>query len=93
MFYHLFFYIFFRYKKYKRSEINLKRLEMDLHKNTEDKSLLDKNIKEFAYILINSKVNVVVFEDLYRFDNINILIKLIELNFIVNLQTKWSKIS
>ncbi|WP_334199285.1 hypothetical protein [Mesomycoplasma hyorhinis] len=54
---------------------------------------MDKNIKEFAYILINSKANVVVFEDLYRFDNINILIKLIELNFIVNLQTKWSKIS
>ncbi|WP_334199385.1 YobI family P-loop NTPase [Mesomycoplasma hyorhinis] len=44
-------------------------------------------------MLINSKANVVVFEDLYRFDNINILIKLIELNFIVNLQTKWSKIS
>ena len=49
-----------------------------------DETIFDRDIKEIVYLLYSSKVECVVFEDLDRYDNINIFTKLRELNFLLN---------
>lgn len=49
-----------------------------------DETVLDRDIRELVYVLYNSKTNIVVFEDLDRYDHIELYRKLRELNFLVN---------
>ncbi|MCS4485901.1 YobI family P-loop NTPase [Staphylococcus americanisciuri] len=49
-----------------------------------DETILDRDIRELVYVLYNSKSNIVVFEDLDRYDYLEIYKKLRELNLLVN---------
>ena len=67
------------------SKINFKLVEAQLDdKMSNDETVIDKDMKEIVYLLDNSGTEVVVFEDLDRYDNIEIYNKLRELNFLVN---------
>ena len=67
------------------SKINFKLVEAQLDdKVSTDETVIDKDMKEIVYLLDNSGTEVVVFEDLDRYDNIEIYNKLRELNFLVN---------
>ena len=67
------------------SKINFKLVEAQLDdKVSSDETVIDKDMKEIVYLLYNSGTEVVVFEDLDRYDNIEIYNKLRELNFLVN---------
>ena len=66
-------------------KIQVKGVETNINNdNLEYESVLEKDIKELIYLLTSAKVKVLVIEDLDRFDNINIFIKLRELNFMLN---------
>ena len=81
----LIFFIFRNYQfKFLRIKFN-KYLEMQDRNNPNNKeTTLDKEMKELVYILKYSKVKVVIFEDLDRFDMVEIFTKLKELNFCLN---------
>lgn len=49
-----------------------------------DETIFDRDIKEIVYLLYSSEVKCIVFEDLDRYDNIDIFTKLRELNFLLN---------
>ena len=49
-----------------------------------NETILDKEMKELFYILKSSKAEVVIFEDLDRFNMVEIFTKLKELNFCLN---------
>lgn len=66
------------------SKINVKGTEANFKEDKPDETVLDRDIKEIVYILDSSKTDVVVFEDLDRYDNSNIFTKLRELNFLLN---------
>ena len=67
------------------SKINFKLVEAQLDdKISTDETVIDKDMKEIVYLLDNSGTEVVVFEDLDRYDNIEIYNKLRELNFLFN---------
>ena len=67
------------------SKINFKLVEAQLDdKVSTDETVIDKDMKEIVYLLDNSGTEVVVFEDLDRYDNIEIYNKLRELNFLLN---------
>ena len=74
-------------------KIQVKGVETNINNdNIEDESVLEKDIKEIIYLLTSAKVEVLVIEDLDRFDNINIFIKLRELNFMLNQYLKANHI-
>ncbi|WP_148552133.1 hypothetical protein [Paraclostridium bifermentans] len=50
----------------------------------DDKSIFNKNIDEILYFFEVNKYNIVIFEDIDRFDNIEIFVKLRELNELIN---------
>lgn len=81
-----FLYSFYRENKVKLSKINLQGAEANLEDKNNDETVLDRDIKEIVYLLTSSKVEIVVFEDLDRYDNIEIFTKLRELNFLINSQ-------
>ena len=84
-----FFNKFYSNSKFKLSKINVKGTEANFSEDKEnDETILDKDIKELVYILSNSKTKIVVFEDLDRYDNLDIFTKLRELNFLVNKYNK-----
>ena len=64
-------------------KINYKGNEIELFDKETD-SVLDKNLDEFIYVLKNSNVNAIIFEDLDRYNDITIFSKLREINFILN---------
>lgn len=64
------------------SKISIKGIELELKGQGE--SLLNKFLDEIIYFFQRTKYNVVIFEDLDRFDNLNIFSKLRELNNILN---------
>ena len=84
----LLFWIIWKLKKkniFNISKINFKLVEAQLDdKMSNDETVIDKDMKEIVYLLDNSGTEVVVFEDLDRYDNIEIYNKLRELNFLVN---------
>ncbi|MEA4115561.1 hypothetical protein VBM87_02085 [Mycoplasma sp. 744] len=82
LFYYL--YVFYRGNKFRISKISFKGTEANVYDNNNDESVLDSDIKELVYLLRSSKTKIVVFEDLDRYNNISIYIKLRELNFILN---------
>ena len=63
--------------------LHFKNTELALEKK-EDKSILNYYIDEIIYFFEETEHNVVVIEDLDRFDNQNIFIKLREINYLIN---------
>ena len=87
LFVSLFFIILVLKKKniFSISKIKFKLVEAQLDdKVSSDETVIDKDMKEIVYLLYNSGIEVVVFEDLDRYDNIEIYNKLRELNFLAN---------
>tara|TARA_B100001063_G_scaffold241464_1_gene268385 strand:- start:5419 stop:9003 length:3585 start_codon:yes stop_codon:yes gene_type:complete len=64
-------------------KLNLNNLEITTNKPNEN-SLLNKYLDEILYFFTETDYNVVVFQDLDRFDNIEIFTKLRELNNFIN---------
>lgn len=78
-------YTFIHSNSLRLSKISLKGAEADFkEKIHDDETILERDMKEIVYLLNSSDANVVVFEDLDRYDNINIFTKLRELNFLLN---------
>ena len=80
-----FFYYFIKEYRVKIDKINFKGAEAKFNDTVDtDETIFDRDIKEIVYLLYSSEVECVVFEDLDRYDNINIFTKLRELNFLLN---------
>ncbi|QIW62503.1 YobI family P-loop NTPase [Mycoplasmopsis gallinacea] len=80
-----FIFIFFKKKILKISKLSFKGAEAkinDLEKN--DETIFDKDIREIVYLIANSKSDIVIIEDLDRNNNVDIFVKLRELNFLIN---------
>ncbi|WP_438013162.1 YobI family P-loop NTPase [Psychrobacter raelei] len=73
-----------------RYTFGLKEIKFNLHnaefniKNEEDKSILNDHLDEILYFFEATKKNVVIIEDLDRFNDTEIFIRLRELNSIIN---------
>ncbi|KHG34326.1 hypothetical protein [Sulfurospirillum sp. MES] len=80
-------YYFYQFIKYlsnlKISKFNLKNGEMEVA-NKDKASILNEHLDEILYFFQVTQFNVVVIEDLDRFDNTEIFIKLRELNTLLN---------
>ena len=77
-------YDFYRGNKFRISKISFNGAEADMDNDMGDETVLDRDIKELVYLLGSSGTEIVVFEDLDRYNNISIYTKLRELNFILN---------
>lgn len=78
-------YKFIRSNSLRLSKINLKGAEADFNEKIhDDETILERDMKEIVYLINSSDTNIVVFEDLDRYDNIDIFTKLRELNFLLN---------
>lgn len=71
------------------SKIAIKGVEIEINEGKE--SLLNKHIDEIIYYFQKTNYNVVVFEDLDRFNSLEIFVKLRELNFLLNNNDKIRK--
>lgn len=63
--------------------LNFKSAEVEIENNTQ-KSVLNSHIDEIIYFFEVTEYQIVVLEDLDRFDNHDIFIKLREINYIIN---------
>ena len=81
----VFLYHFYRKNKVKFSKLNYKGTEAQFNETNNDETILERDMKEIVYLLSSSKTRIVVFEDLDRYDNVDIFIKLKELNFLLNI--------
>lgn len=70
--------------KLKVSKINFKGTEANFEIDSKEETVLDRDIKEIVYLLDNSGACALVFEDLDRYENIEIFTKLRELNYLLN---------
>lgn len=68
--------------KLKILKINFKGTEANFEFDTKEETVLDRDIKEIVYLLDNSGTCALVFEDLDRYENIEIFTKLRELNYL-----------
>lgn len=76
---------FVREHRFLIHKIQLKGIETIINDgNIDEETVLDKDIKEFIYLLTSAKVEILVIEDLDRFNNITIFTKLRELNYMLN---------
>ena len=81
----VFLYYFYRKNKIKFLKLNYKGTEAQFNETNNDETILERDMKEIVYLLSSSKTRIVVFEDLDRYDNVDIFIKLKELNFLLNI--------
>lgn len=78
-------YKFFQSNRLHLSKINVKGAEANLKESFyDDETVLERDMKEIVYLLDCSDTEIVVFEDLDRYDNIEIFTKLREVNFLLN---------
>lgn len=76
---------FYRKGRLKFSKVQYKDMEAQFtESNQSDETILERDIKEIVYLLSSSNTSVVVFEDLDRYESVDIFIKLKELNFLLN---------
>lgn len=68
----------------KLNKLNLKNGEIELKENEEDTSVFNKHMDEIVYFFQVTKYNVVIIEDLDRFNNTEIFLKLREVNQLLN---------
>ena len=80
------YYLFHFYKKnkVKFSKVNFKVAEAQFTEINDDETVLEHDMKEIVYLLSSSNTSIVVFEDLDRYDSVDIFVKLKELNFLLN---------
>ena len=62
-------------------KVNLTKVEVEL---LDDTSIFNKHLEEIIYFFKQTKYRFVIFEDIDRFNNVNLFIKLRELNRILN---------
>lgn len=79
--YHIFRYIIKTYSNSKLNKFNLKDAQIEIE---EDNSIFNKHLDEILYFFQVTPYNVVVIEDLDRFETEKIYLKLRELNQLVN---------
>lgn len=77
----LFRYFFRAYANSKLNKLNLKDAEISV---VEDNSIFNKHLDEILYFFQVTKYDVVIIEDLDRFDTTDIFLKLRELNQLIN---------
>ncbi|WP_050747990.1 hypothetical protein [Peptoniphilus sp. oral taxon 386] len=78
-------YKFFNSNRLHLSKINVKGAEANFNElDYGDETILERDMKEIVYLLDCSGTEIVVFEDLDRYDNVEIFTKLRELNFLLN---------
>lgn len=87
----VFLYNFYKENKVKFSKVNFKVAEAQFSDDNNDETVLERDIREIVYLLSSSKSDIVVFEDLDRYDNVDIFIKLKELNFLLNSYLETNK--
>ena len=87
----VFLYHFYKENKVKFSKVNFKVAEAQFSDDNNDETVLERDIREIVYLLSSSKSDIVVFEDLDRYDNVDIFIKLKELNFLLNSYLETNK--
>lgn len=75
---------FYKENKIKFSKVSFKGTEAQFTEPNNDETILERDMKEIVYLLSSSDTRVVVFEDLDRYDNVDIFVKLKELNFLLN---------
>lgn len=76
---------FVREHRFLIHKIQLKGIETIINDgNIDEETVLDKDIKEIIYLLTSAEVEILVIEDLDRFNNITIFTKLRELNYMLN---------
>ena len=68
----------------KLNKLNLKNGEIELKENKEDPSVFNKHMDEIVYFFEVTNYNVVIIEDLDRFNNTDIFLKLREVNQLLN---------
>lgn len=68
----------------KLNKLNLKNGEIELKENKEDTSVFNKHMDEIVYFFEVTNYNVVIIEDLDRFNNTDIFLKLQEVNQLLN---------
>ncbi|GAA0435434.1 hypothetical protein GCM10008983_10030 [Lentibacillus halophilus] len=73
----------FRYNKIILSKFKLKGSEIEVLSDDKE-SYFDKYLNEVLYLFENAKTDVIVFEDMDRFNNIKIFEKLREINSLIN---------
>lgn len=92
----LFFILVDHFQRSKRNDflqkISVGNFSLDLVKNDDPDSFFDKYLSEIRYLFENCGANIIVFEDIDRFDVSNIFEKIRELNTIVNFGRKNSVI-
>lgn len=80
-------FIFFKHSKLKFNGLNFsfKGAEATVSEDiVTDESLLDRDLKEIVYLIECNKTEVVVIEDLDRYDDVGVFTKLREINLILN---------
>ncbi|WP_394351452.1 YobI family P-loop NTPase [Flavobacterium bernardetii] len=75
---------------FKFNKINLKG-EVELNREVTDNSILNKNIDEIIYFFERTKYNVVLIEDLDRFQEPEIFTKLREINLLINISKQVNR--
>ncbi|WP_395051954.1 hypothetical protein [Flavobacterium sp.] len=75
---------------FKFNKINLKG-EVELNREVADNSILNKNIDEIIYFFERTKYNVVIIEDLDRFQEPEIFTKLREINLLINISKQVNR--
>lgn len=76
-----------RRANFKFIKFNFKGTESEIMED-DSNELLDIEAREIVYLILSSKVRTVIFEDLDRFNDISIFIRLREINNLVNSQSK-----
>ncbi len=76
--------ILWRLKSLTLNKLSVKNLEVDLAKKNDDLSVLNKYIDEIIYFFKKTKYQVVIIEDIDRFETTEIFTKLREINLILN---------
>lgn len=75
---------FYKKNKVKFSKVSFKVAEAQFAESNNDETVLERDMKEIVYLLSSSNTSIVVFEDLDRYDSVDIFVKLKELNFLLN---------
>jgi len=73
---------FYKENKVKFSKISFRGAEAQFTELNNDETVLERDMKEIVYLLSSSETKIVVFEDLDRYDSVDIFVKLKELNFL-----------
>ena len=72
-------------KKLAISSVKLTNISFDFNLHNKNSNPLDKFLSEIIYLFKKSEIKVVFFEDLDRFNDINVFVELKELNKSINL--------